>query len=193
MRAYKKSTCKQSLQIAYMLFYSITKRQLMSFLLFPVYNKILYLCIINHVFIKSISAVCDIAVDKREVCQPVFVRCSYVKKVVTRSVNIAYRYIVTNWHRHIVTLFGLIELSPRTYNKKTSATSAQIIKTYIFIMLRSVGAHLKPKHTVGIVECATAHNDVAVMKALASKRQAAMHLAISAILHHNIIVYASSG
>lgn len=90
MRAYKKSTCKQSLQIAYMLFYSITKRQLMSFLLFPVYNKILYLCIINHVFIKSISAVSDIAVDKRKVCQPVFVRCSYVKKVVTRSVNIAY-------------------------------------------------------------------------------------------------------
>lgn len=67
--------------------------------------------------------------------------------------------------------------------------SAQIIKTHIFIMLRSVGAHLKPKHAVGIVECAAAHNDVAVMKALASKRQAAMHLAISAILHHNVIVW----
>lgn len=63
----------------------------MSFLFPSVYNKILYLGIINHAFIKSIGAVSDIAVDKRKVCQPVFVRCSYVKKVVTRSVNIAYR------------------------------------------------------------------------------------------------------
>ena len=45
----------------------------MSFLLFSVYNKILYLGIIYHTFIKRIGAVSDIAVDKREVCQPVFV------------------------------------------------------------------------------------------------------------------------
>ena len=43
----------------------------MSFLLFSVYNKILYLGIFYHAFIKRIGAVSDIAVDKREVCQPV--------------------------------------------------------------------------------------------------------------------------
>lgn len=55
-------------------------------------------------------------------------------------------------------------------------------------MLRRVGAHLQPQNTVGIIECAASHNDVAVVQTLASERQAAMHLAISAVLHDDVIV-----
>lgn len=67
----------------------------MSFLLFPVYNKILYLCIINHVLSKALVLSVILQLKTRSLSAGIclmFLR----QKVVTRSVNIAYRYIVAN-------------------------------------------------------------------------------------------------
>ena len=76
---------------------------------------------------------------------------THVEEVTAIHADVLHHDVIALRQGHVLSVTGLIKLSPRTHNKETTRTACHVLHTDVFIMLRSVRTHLEPEYAVGIV------------------------------------------
>lgn len=164
----------------------------MACFLFPlfdgraVYLQVLHHAVFYHSLVKGILLVLHVAVLEREIREAVFVRLAHVEEILAVHLYIAQCYVVACGERHVVALFGLEELRPRTHHEETVAVSREVFHRHVLIMLRRVRTHFEPQHTVCLSHGTPAQDYITVVQALAAESEASVHLAVCTVLDDDV-------
>ena len=124
---------------------------IVQLLLHTVDDNVFYFGVLYEAFVECFSFVCHGDVFKREVGKPVFVACADIKEILAVHLYAFYHDVVTLAQWHILALIHFEKLCPRAYYKKAARSSGNVFHCNIFIVLRSVWAHLQPKYPVSLV------------------------------------------
>ena len=90
-----------------------------SIFLLTINHHILHYTSVYQRWIKGFFLVCDVDILKREVCHDEFVRLAYIEEIRTIHLDITDHDVITFRKGHILTVFWLEELSPRSHHEET--------------------------------------------------------------------------
>ena len=104
-----------------------------------------------------------------EIHQAIFLALGNIEEVVAIHLDVLHRDVVALAQRHVLAVAWLEELGPWTDDEETAGLALDVIHRYVLVMLRSIRAHLQPKHALRIAHLDVAQYDVSVFYALAAE------------------------
>ena len=126
-------------------------------------------------------------VGEREIAQAVLVRPLDVEELLALHADVAECDVVASRQGHVVAIALGVELRPGAHEQEVAASARQALDAHPLVVLGCVGAHLQPEDVACVVGHAVAHDDVPVVQALRTHRDAAVHRPIVAALHEYVV------
>ena len=88
---------------------------------------------------------------KGEIHEAILIAGAHVEEVVAIHLDVLHRDVVALAQRHVLAVAWLEELGPWANHEKTACGALDVIHGYVLVVLRRVGTHLQPEHTLCLI------------------------------------------